>query len=110
MADSLDYAPPSPAGRGRAVVGWILFGICLLLSFHIAGVSISIVWARHHPAQGIESGLIERALIHLLAPLEGVVAAACWWGCRRLRVGSRPSAAAIAVALIAWLCAIVTLL
>ena len=110
MADLLDYAPPSPSSRGRAVFGWILFAICFLLSLHIAATSISIVWGLHHPPQGPEWGLIERALSYIVAPLEGMVAAACWWGCRRLRVGWRQSAAAMVVALIAWLCAIVSLL
>ena len=90
--------------------GWILFGICVLLSLHVAAISIDTVWLHYHPSHSLESGLIERALICILAPLEGTVAAACWWGCRRLRVGWRLSAAAMAVALIAWLCAIVGLL
>src|SRR5256885_10798756 len=106
MADLLDYAPPSPSdrGRGRAVFGWILFAIGFLLSLHIAAISIDIVWRRHHPTHSLEEGFIERALICILAPLEGVVAAACWWGCRRLHVGWRLSGTAMAVALIAWLC------
>jgi hypothetical protein len=110
MAELRDYAPPSPSQRGRAVVGWILLAMCFLLSLHIAAISISIVWGRRHPRQGLESGFIEQALIYILAPLEGLVAAASGWGCRRLRVGWRLSGAAMAVALIAWLCAIVSLL
>ena|SRR6478609_7654333 len=110
MADLLDYAPPSPSSRGRAVFGWILFAVCFLLSLHVAALSISIVWGRRHAAHGLESGFIEQALIYILAPLEGMVAAASWWGCRRLRVGWRLSGAAMVVALIAWLCAIVSLL
>jgi hypothetical protein len=110
MADLLDYAPPSPSSRGRAVFGWILFAICFLLSLHVAWMSIGTVWGRFHPTYELEAGFIERGIIHILAPLEGVVAAASWWGCRRLRVGWRLSGAAMAVALIAWLCAIVSLL
>ena len=89
--------------------GWILSAICVLLSFHVAATSISIVWGLRHPTHHLESGLIERALSYILAPLEGMVAGACWWGCRRLRVGWRVSGAAMVVALIAWLCAIVSL-
>ena len=110
MADLLDYAPPPlPSGRGRAVFGWILFAICVLLSLHVAAISINTVWLHYHPSHALEEGLIERGMVQLVAPLEGVVAAACWWGCRRLRVGWRMSAAAMAVALIAWLCALVSL-
>jgi hypothetical protein len=61
-------------------------------------------WSRENPWEEAPIHLIQ-----LLAPLEGVVAAACWWGCRRLRVGWRMSAAAMAVALIAWLCALVSI-
>jgi hypothetical protein len=110
MADLLDYAPASPSGRGRAVFGWILFAICFLVALHVAGMSSVAVWHRFHPDYGPEAGLIERGIIFIVAPLEGVVAAACWWGCRRLRVGWRVSGAAMAVALIAWICAIVSLL
>jgi hypothetical protein len=110
MAGLLNYAPPSQSSRGRAVFGWILFAVCFLLSLHIAAISFSIVWGRYHPAHSLESGLIQRALSYILAPLEGMVAAACWWGCWRLRVGWRLSGAAMIVALIAWLCAIISLL
>lgn len=108
MADLLDYAPPSSGSRGRAVFGWILFAVCFLLSFHVAAMSSIAVWHCFHPDYGLEAGFIERGMILILAPLEGVVAAGCWWGCRRLRVGWRLSGAAMAVALIAWLCAIVS--
>lgn len=111
MAGSLDYAPPVPSGRGRAIFGRVLCAICFLVSLHIAAIAISIVWGRRHPAgHSLESGFIERALILIVAPLEGVVAAGCWWGCRRLRVGWRVSGATMIVALISWVCAVVSVL
>ncbi len=80
----------------------------MLLSLHVAATSIRIAWVLRHPPYNPEWALIERDLSYFLPPLIAAVAGACWWVCRRLRIGWRASGAAVVLALVAWLCAIVS--